>query len=344
MEKMDARRHSPRTQYEIRKQVIRLRKRGLSNRDVALGVGMSECHASTIWQRYCKEGQRAIQLGQRGRRHGEKRTLSVRQEIEVQRLLIDKTPDQMKLEFALWTRQAVRLLIERLYGFEMPIRTVGQYLTRWNFTPQRPVKRAYEQRPQAVQKWLKEDYPEIAARAKKEKAEIHWGDETGIQSNAHRERGYAPRGQHPTIRLDTRKSSIGLISAITNQGKVRFMGYRKAINSKLLIRFMGRLVRDTDRKVFLILDNLPVHHSRDVKQWLKGHKEQIEVFHLPAYSPEINPDEYLNCDLKGRVHAGVPAHSEKGLEKKTRSFMRRLQKRPHHVRKYFEHKKVAYAA
>jgi transposase len=344
MEKIDARTHSPKTQYEIRKQVIRLRKQGIQNQVLAEGVGISVGHTSRIWQSYLKEGSKAIKLRIRGRRTGEKRTLTAEQEAQVKRALIDKTPDQLKLPFALWTRDAVKLLIKHRFGIEMPIRTVGEYLKRWGFTPQKPVKRAYEQSSQAVKKWLDMDYPLIASRAKEEKAEIHWGDETGIQTGANRVRGFAPKGEKPVINLVAKKSHVSMISAITNQGKVRFMMYQDAMNSELLIKFMTRLSKDAGRKVFLILDNLRVHHGKNVKQWLEEHQEQIEIFYLPSYSPELNPDEYLNGNMKTKVHSGTPIRNRKDLEMKTRSFMRTLVKRPAHVRSYFKHPKVDYAA
>ena len=344
MGKIDARTHSPETQYEIRKQVIRLRKQGIPNKVLAEGVGISVGRASKIWRSYVKEGSKAIKPGIRGRRTGEKRTLTIEQEAQVRRDLIDKTPDQLKLPFALWTRDAVKLLIKQRFNLEMPIRTVGEYLKRWGFTPQKPVKRAYEQSSEAVKKWLKTDYPLIASRVKEEKAEIHWGDETGIQTGANRVRGFAPKGEKPVVNVIVKKSHVSMISAITNQGKVRFMMYRDAMNSELLIKFMTRLIKDAGRKVFLILDNLRVHHGKNVKQWLGEHKDQIEVFYLPSYSPELNPDEYLNSNLKTKVHSGIPIRNRKDLEMKTRSFMRTLMKRPAHVRSYFKHPKVDYAA
>jgi transposase len=344
MEKIDARKHSPQTQYEIRKQVIRLRKRDLQNKVVAEGLGISVGRASKIWQSYKKEGSKAIKLGKRGRRTGEQRTLSSDQESELRKALVDKTPDQLKLPFALWTRDAVKLLIRQLFDIEMPIRTVGEYLKRWGFTPQKPVKRAHEQSSQAVQKWLDRDYPVIFSRAKQEKAEIHWVDETGVQTGANRVRGFSPKGETLVIRMVAKKSHVSMISAITNGGKVRFMMYQETMNSELLIKFMTRLIKDAGRKVFLILDNLRVHHSKNVKQWLEEHREQIEVFPLPSYSPELNPDEYLNGNLKNKVHSGKPVRTREDLEKKTRSFMRTLLKRPAHVRSYFKHHKVAYAA
>ena len=199
MEKIDARKHSPETQYEIRKQVVRLRKQGLTNTATAEGVGISVGRASKIWQAYIKGGLKAISPGKRGRRKGEQRTLSFDQETEIQKALIDKTPDQLKFPFALWTRKAVQELIRQWYGMTMPIRTVGEYLSRWGFTPQKPIKKAREQNSKAVGQWLTTEYPKIVAKARQKKAEVYWGDETGIQNEANRMRGYAPNGKTPLI-------------------------------------------------------------------------------------------------------------------------------------------------
>jgi len=344
MEKIDSRKHSPETQYEIRKQVIRFRQAGVKNKVIAEGLGIDPCCASRIWHSYKKEGSKAISLRQRGRRAGEQRTLSHEQETVLRKALIDKTPDQIKLPFALWTRDAVKQLILQIFGISMPIRTVGEYLKRWGFTPQKPIKRAYEQSPDAVKRWLDKEYPLIASRAREEKAEIHWGDETGIQTGANNVRGFAPKGETPVNRVVAKKSHISMISAITNFGKVRFMMYNGGMKSEIMIKFMSNLVKDSHRKVFLILDNLRVHHSKKVKNWLEEHKEQIEVFYLPSYSPELNPDEYLNGNLKKSVHSGAPVRSQLDLENNTRSFMQTLLKRPEHVRSYFKHPKVTYAA
>jgi DNA-binding transcriptional MerR regulator len=269
--------------------------------------------------------------------------LTSEQEKEIQKLIQDKVPDQLKLPFALWTRIAVQQLIKRIYSIDMPIRTVGEYLSRWGFTPQKPLRRAYEQNPKAVQKWLEEQYPQISKRAKKEGAEIHWGDETGLNSDCYHGRSYAPRGKTPAIRLSAKREHVNLISTVTNQGKVRFMIYKNTMNSQTMIKFLKRLIKDADRKVFLVVDNLRVHHSYKVRDWLSEHEDQIELFFLPSYSPELNPDEYLNCDLKDGVHSGVPARTKKQLNKKAISHLRMLQKKPDRVKKYFKHPKIAYA-
>lgn len=219
-------------------------------------------------------------------------------------------PDQLKLRYALWTREAVQQLMAQETGVKIAIRTLGEYLKRWGFRVQKPKKRAYEQRPAEVrqwldQQWLDQEYPAIHARAKAENAEIYWGDETGLLSDSQHVRGYAPKGKTPVIRLNAKRESINLLSALTNQGKVRFRVFDGTMNADILIDFMKRLIKDAKRKVFLILDNLRVHHAKVVKAWLAEHKDEIEVFYLPSYSPELNPDEYMNCDLKAGVHGGL---------------------------------------
>jgi transposase len=195
-----------------------------------------------------------------------------------------------------------------------------------------------------VSRWLEEDYPKIAARARAEEAEIHWGDETGLRSDDVRGRGYAPRGDTPLVKVNHKREGLSIISTVTYQGKVRWKVYEGAMNADVLIDFFTRLVKDADRKVFLILNNLKVHHARPVKQWLAKHEAQIEVFYLPSYSPELNPDECLNADLKDGVTRRAPARTKGQIKKAAISHLRKLQKSPKRVLTYFEHKPVRYAA
>jgi transposase len=342
--KIDARKLSPEAQEEKRKQAIRLHKAGNSYKEIA---NLVEVHFETIgkWVRaYRGGGIKAIQSKTRGKKIGSKCKLTSEQEKAIQKLIKDKTPDQLKMLYALWTRKAVMELIKDKTGVKLAIRTVGNYLAKWGFTPQKPLKNAYEQSSVKVQKWLDEDYPAIKAKAKQEKAEIYWGDETGMRSDCQHGRGYAPKGKTPVIRLSAKRTSTNMISAITNQGKVRFQIYDGRMNADQLIDFLKRLIKDAKRKVILILDNLRVHHAKLVKAWLAKHPKKIEVFYLPAYSPELNPDEYLNCDLKAGVHSKPPARNKKQLKSKVLSHMRMLQKKPARVMKYFHHPKISYAA
>lgn len=344
MKRQDSRRLSMDVLNERRRRAVKLRLSGMKLADVSAQTELSVPTVIAAHKAYVAGGWKAVAVKRRGRRVGDGRRLTAEQERAIRRMIVEKTPDQLKMPFALWNRGAVRELIDAQFGLLLPIRTVGHYLKRWGFTPQKPIKRAYEQRPAEVQRWLEQDYPAIAKRAKREGAEIHWGDETGLRSDDVRGRGYAPRGRTPVIRVNHNRENLSLISTVTNQGKVRWMVFEGAMNARKLIGFFKRLVKDAPAKVFLILDNLRVHHSRMVKAWLREHAEFIEVFYLPSYSPELNPDECLNADLKAAVTTKAPARTKRQLTKATVSHMRKLQKSPTRVRKYFEHRPVRYAA
>lgn len=344
MENEDARKLPPSAQEEKRKLAIKLWKKGLSITATAEIAGVS-LQAVRGWiSRYKSGGWAGLKAKKRGPSPGAGQRLSPSQEKRIQQLITDKTPDQIKMPYVLWTRKAVMELIEHEVAIKLPIRTVGDYLKRWGFTPQKPAKRAYEQNPKALQRWLNEEYPAIQAQARKENAEIYWGDETGVRNDSQHERGYAPKGQTPVVKLNANRVSVNMISAITNQGKVRFRVFDGTMNAQILIDFCQRLISGSGRKIYLILDNLRVHHAKVFKAWLSDHEDEIAVFYLPSYSPELNPDEYLNCDLKAGVHSGKPARTKEQLKKKIRSHMIMLQKKPKRVAKYFEHRKIKYAA
>jgi transposase len=344
MDKIDTRTLSLAVVNERRRRAVKLRERGLTLRQVAAQCELSVPTVMAAHRAFLAGGWSAVNVKPRGRKLGDGRRLTAAQESEIQRLICDKLPDQLKLGFALWNRQAVAQLVHQRFAISLPIRTVGEYLKRWGFTPQKPTKRAYEQRPAEVKRWLDETYPEIAQRAKAESAEIHWGDETGLRSDDVRGRGYAPKGRTPVLRVNHRREGLSIISTVTNQGKVRWKIFEGAMHADVLVDFFKRLVKDSQRKVFLILENLKVHHARKVKAWLAEHKQEIEVFYLPSYSPELNPDECLNADLKDGVTRRAPARSKAQLKKAAVSHLRKLQKLPGRVRKYFEHKPVRYAA
>ena len=280
----------------------------------------------------------------RGRKLGAQRTLESVQEAEIRKKIIDKRPEQMKLDFALWTRKAVRMLIQQEYGIPMPVRTVGLYLQRWGFTPQKPVKCAYERRPEKVKEWLDQTFPEIRERAKQEKGEIYWGDETGLRAGDVRGKGYAPRGETPVTNATAKYENLSMVSAITNKRRVHWMIVEGTVNAERFIEFLEGLRRDSRKKIFLILDNLKVHHSKPVKEWLEKWKSRVEVFYLPAYSPDLNPDEHLNADLKHGVGLKAPARTKVHLQKTATEHMIMLEGNPKRIRKYFKDPAIQYAA
>lgn len=180
-------------------------------------------------------------------------------------------------------------------------------------------------------------------QAKEEGAEIHWGDETGVKAEDQVGRGFAPKGQTPVRRHSGKKDQkINMISSITNQGKVRFMFYEGSMNAKMFIRFLRRLVKDASKKVHLILDNLPTHHSKVVKEWAEKRKDKIELHYLPSYSPDLNPDEYLNCDLKAELAKSGSRKNRTQFQGQVKSKMRSLSKQPKRIKSYFNSHKLDY--
>ena len=281
LEATDMRSLSRDARHERRVQVIRLRKAGQTYEEIAAQTGLSRTGVFDICKRHAAAGAQALRDAPSGRQSGDGRLLDATQEAWVHKLIMDKTPDQLKLPYALWTRAAVAQLIEQQFGIRLPVRTMGLYLARWGFTPQKPMKKAYEQSPAAVKKWLEEDYPIIAARAKAEGAQIHWGDESGLRSDDVRGRGFAPKGQTPVIRVNNKRHGLSVISTVTNKGQMRWRIFDGALNTDILIDFLRRLIKGASKKLSLILDNLRVRHAKPVKAWLAEHADAIEVFYLP---------------------------------------------------------------
>jgi len=328
---------------ERRKLAVKLFQKGMTKIEIGKIV---KVHRNTVGQwinQWQNGGVKDLKANPSGRPAGSNRMLSADQEKEIKNCIIDKFPDQLKLPFALWTRDAVRQLILEKFGVKIAIRTVRTYLKRWNFTPQKPVRRAYERNEKRVQKWLEVEYPEIKQRAKKEGAEVHWGDETGLRSDDVNGRGYAPKDKTQVRRAKGSPERTNMISTVTNQGKVRFMFYKEKMNADMLIKFMKRLIKSSDKKVFLILDNLRAHHSKKVKEWLEEHKTDIEIFYLPSYSPDLNPDEYLNNDLKCGISIRPDSRKKGNLEKIAKSHMYSIQKQPARIKKLFKAKSIRYA-
>lgn len=343
--KEDGRKMSKEQQKAARQRAMKLLDSGWMQAEVAQAVGV---HVRTVrqWGQHRREhGIKSLLADARGREVGDGRILNQEQEQEIQKLIRDKLPDQLKLPFALWTGCAVAQLLESRYGIKLPVRTMGEYLKRWGFTPQKPIKRAYEQQPKAVKKWLKTTYPGIAAQARIEDAQIYWGDQTGVNNQPNAPRGYAPKGETPTVSQRSKRFGFSVMSAVTNRGSARWMVYKGALNSALLIKFMERLLKQASgRKVVLILDNLRVHHSAPVKEGLALHAAAIAVHHLPSYSPELNPDERLNRALKSKLSQLPAPRDSKQLHQQTLAQLRSCHKQPAIIRGCFQSSTTSYAA
>lgn len=258
--------------------------------------------------------------------------------------IIDKKPDQLKIPFVLWTREAVQKLILKQYKVKISIHQVGRYLKAWGLTPQKPIYQASERNDTKVKNWMKNTYSKIKSRAKKENAEIHWGDETGVQSTHNAGRSYSKKGKTPVIKTTAKRFSRNMISSITNKGNLQFMIYKESMKSSLFIEFMRRLIKHRKgKKIFFIVDNLSVHKSKEVEKWLIKHKEKIEVFYLPSYAPDKNPDEMVNNYLKQVIFKEERPQDVQKLEKQIRREMKSLQNDPKKVISFFDKESVSFA-
>lgn len=344
MEKTDFRKLSVSERFQFRKRAVTLVKTGKTQKEVASLFGVRTATVNSWIKAYKQDSDKGLKEKVRGVRSEDKKILSSLQEKTIQKMIIDVMPDQLKLDFALWTRKAVKELVEREFGIVLAVNTMGDYLRSWGFTPQKPKKRAYEQCTKKVQKWLDEEYPSIKERAQKESAEIHWGDETGVRNSNQHGRSYAPKGQTPVKKHKAQRFSVNMVSTVTNQGQVQFMIYSGSMNAERLIEFMTQLIKNREQKIFLILDNLRVHHGKIVKQWVQENINKIELFYLPSYSPEKNPDEYLNCDLKYGMSERKSPKNEKQLRENVENHMNMLAQNSDRVKKYFKHQDIKYAA
>jgi transposase len=263
--------------------------------------------------------------------------LSDAESAKVLRLIIGKDPRQLQLSFFLWSVGAAMALVKKLFNKIIAESTMRGYLKKWGLTTQRPATRYTSRDDVIVQHWLDSRYPEIAAKAKAEGAEIHWLDEAGINNQAIYQTGYALKGRTPVARKPSRREKISMISSVSNQGTMRFKLYEGSLNTAIFLTFLENLIAGAKQKVFVIMGFLPLHKSQAVKDWLAANANKIEAFYLPPYAPDLNPDEYLNNDLKQNVHrySGLSLDL-RTLKSRARAYLRHIQKSPAKVASYFK--------
>lgn len=340
----DARRLAPEAQEELRRRAVALVGEGRSQTEAAALLDVSRQSVSEWVRAQRLGGDEALRARTRGRRVGEKTALAPWQQAQIAKAIREKNPDQLKLPGFLWTRALVCELIERRFQIRVAEKTAGRYLRSWGFSPQKPARRAFEQNPELVQRWLQERYPEIEVRARREKSLILWADEMGLRSDHTAGRSWSPVGQTPVIEGTGQRFGTNVISAISNKGHLQFRVFKEKFIAKVFIDFMGRLIRQSKgQKIILILDGHPVHRSKKVRAWAEAHADEIELQFLPGYSPELNPTELLNQDVKTNALGRRRPHTQDELIGDTRSYLRSTQRRPDIVTNYFQEEHVAYA-
>ncbi len=339
----DARQLSQSAQEELRFRALAMVRSGLTQLAVAGLLDVSRTAVGNWCRRAEAEGDGALAKRKRGNPQGPR--LTGTQAATICNIIRDNCPDQVKLPFALWTREAIQRLIADKFDVHLALRTISDYLARWGFTAQKPVVRAYERNDAAIRRWLEQEYPAIVARAKRERALVWWGDETGIRSRHQSGTSFSPRGKTPVTRATGKYFGCNLVSAITNRGELAFLLYDGHFNAAVFQGFLERLVRQNEgRKVFLVLDNLPVHHARALDPFLAANRALLELFFLPSYAPELNPTELLNHDLKANAVGRKRARTLPELKKNVTGHLEGRAASPDVIRNFFLQADVRYAA
>jgi len=340
--KNDFRKLDQKSQEKLRIQAVKLIKSGRTHLQVSDFLGIKRQVVTKWWALYKASGILGLKMKSRAN-VTDKSKVKMDQARAIRKIILEKTPDQLNFGFMLWTREAVRLTLKKLYKIDIGLSAVGRLLKKMGLSPQKPMKKAYEQSSAKVRVWLKEEYPKIHSRAKRMGAEIHWGDEMGIRSDDQIGRTYGEIGKTPVVKVSGKRFRTNMISTITNRGKLRFMVFNQRFTTAVFIDFLKRLIKGSKQMIFLILDGHPVHKSKKVKSWLVKNRKLIEFHLLPAYSPELNPDEYLNQDIKQYSRKRRPENQTE-LVGNLRSYLKSNQKNPGKIMNFFKAEKVKYAA
>lgn len=333
MKNLDGRLLHPVIQKKLRHRAIDLYLSGKNPTDISKHLGVSRQSVYNWIKMHSKSGKKGLEIHKRGRPKGTQ--LQSWQSAQIVKLIKDSCPDELSMPFYLWTRESVGLLIKDKFNIKLSKWTVGRYLAKWGFSPQKPARRAIEQNPKAIERWFNVEYPIIQKIAKKERATIFWGDEMGLRSDHNVGRTYGLKGKTPIVKRTGNRFSCNMISTITNLGKLSFMVFNENFTEDIFLKFLKRSIRQSDRKMFLIVDNHRAHKSKKVKAWLRSNQEKIKIYYLPSYCPELNPDEFLNQDVKsymGKQRVHTQAQMVKNLDK----HLKMRQKQPHIIQNFIK--------
>ena len=326
---------------ELRKRAVSRVQEGESPETVIRAMGFCRASIYNWLAMYRAGGWDALDARKRG---GRPRKVSARMIAWVYRVVTGGDPRQYKFPFALWTRNAIAILLYRRYGVRLSANSVGRLLAHLGITPQKPLWRAYQQDPERVRQWIQAEYPAIARQAQQEKAEIWFGDESGVRSDYHAGTTWAARGKTPVVRTTGARYRLNMLSAVNRRGKMRFMIEAKGLNADVMCRFLDRLMAGQKRRVFLILDGHPIHKSARLARKVSGFEGRLKLFLLPPYSPELNPDEGVWREVKGHRLGRAGIFSFADLKSKALGALRHLARRPDKVRALFRTHTTIYAA
>ncbi len=340
MKRRDGRKLARKALEDIRIQAVQQVEAGESPEDVVRTLGFSR---AVIYDWIAKYRDGGIGALRAKRATGRPPKLKGRQLKWLYNTITQKNPLQLKFEFALWTRGMIREVIRKQFGVRLSEVSVGRLLKKLGLTPQRPLRRAYQQDPKKVERWLKREFPRIRALAKKEGATLFFQDEAGVRSDFHAGTTWAPRGQTPVVPATGQRFGLNVASAVSPRGELRFMIFEGRMNGEKCIDFLKRMMHNADRPIFLIVDGHPAHRARKVLEFVESTDGWLRLFFLPPYSPELNPDELVWNHLKNHgVGKRIPRSRDELKEIVTRHLWS-LQKLPDIVRGFFRQQDVRYA-
>lgn len=343
MRTTDARKLSHKTLTEIRKRAVASVQDGQSPEIVAQAMGVDRRTMYGWLALYRNGGWQALDARKRG---GRPRKLDGKAMRWIYRTVTMKNPMQLQFSYALWTAKMIGEIIYRQFGIKLSKASVCRLLIQLGLTPQKPVWRAYQQKPEEIKKWLAEDYPRIRSIARRLRAQIYFGDEAGIRSDHHAGTTWDVKGKTPVVSTTGARFSMNMISAVNAQGEFRFMTVKGRVGASTFIEFIKRLLHGSEKMIFLIVDGHPVHKAKSVKNFIesKDIKKRFRLFFLPPYSPELNPDERVWNDLKNNAVGKQTITEPKQLHKNVISHLRFIQNTPERVRSYFNNSTTRYAA
>lgn len=336
--KRDGRTFDHRTLEAIRLMAIERVREGEAPADVIASYGFNR---TTIykWINAAEDGDETLRSTPAT---GRPRSLTPAQEQQVFRWVNGRDPRQYGLDFGLWTRAIVAQLIEQKFGIKLGLTAVGELLATLRLTPQKPLQRAYQRDPEAIEKWQRERYPAIARQARQEKADVFFWDESGFRADAVHGKTWGVRGQTPVVERPGQRQSISAASAVNAKGGFWFCTYAGALNAELFVVLIRKMMRHRKRPVHLVLDGLPAHKKACVREYVASTKGKLTLHFLPGYAPDLNPDELVWSHVKRTGVARRPLQKGEKLEEKITEQLAEIQGQPDLVRSFFDAPSVAY--
>jgi transposase len=326
-----------------KKAVMAVVRKELSQKKACKVFGFSQTSMCKYMVEYRQYGEASFEYVKRGAKPRAYCKLTLEQEELMRKTLLMQTPDEVGMDYTLWNSKVITEFVRKEFGVTYAARSMRDVMKRMGFSCQKPIKRAYERDPAKVKIWLEIEYPRIKTQAMQEGARIYWADEMGIQSQDNRGKMYSLKGKKPIIKKSGTRFKCNVLAAITSHGHMNWTVYKDNFNGQKFIEFLKRILRQVNQKVFMIVDNHKAHHSKEVKTYVEKNKDRIALFYLPPYSPEINPQELVNQEVKAHANNFKVVRKLDDLMTNVRYYLTKLQCNPFKVINYFRKKEVVYA-